>query len=99
MKKKAEYPAFSNGTEFSLWEARNCDECIKSSRYNPKTDTYTKYRCAAQREIHEAYMDDGRTSQRVYDICQQEVCPYKKTERKYYPRRKRLPPGPDLFDQ
>lgn len=98
MKKKAKYTVFSNGTEFMLWEGRNCNQCIKSSRYKPETDTYTKYRCSVQREIHEAYMDDGRASQRVYEICQQADCPLKKTERKYYPHRKKLPPGPGLFD-
>lgn len=68
--KKSKYPVFSNGTEFELWMADNCDRCVKASRYNEKTDTYTKFRCVVQREIIAAYLDDGRASQRTYDICQ-----------------------------
>ena len=77
--KKAKYPPFSNGTEFMMWEEHNCDRCIKSSRYNEKTATYTKIRCAVQREIFDAMMGEP-VSQRTYDICQKLRCPHIKTE-------------------
>lgn len=49
--KKYKYPVYSNGTEFDMWVSRNCDRCVKASRYNENTDTYTKFRCAVNREI------------------------------------------------
>lgn len=96
--KKSEYPVFSNGTEFELWMARNCDRCVKSSKYNEKTDTYTKYRCAINREIIYAYMDDGRASQRTFDVCQKADCPFIQTERKQYPRKPKFDNQPKLFE-
>lgn len=50
---------FSNGTDFMMWQSKNCDRCVKASRYNPKTDTYTKYRCAVQRNIEMSSVTDG----------------------------------------
>ena len=96
--KKFEHPPFSNGTDFELWMARNCDRCIKASRYNEKTDTYTKFRCAVNREIIYAYLDDGRTSKRAFDICQQIDCPNKRTEYPSYAKRPKLDNQPKLFE-
>lgn len=96
--KKSEYPVFSNGTEFECWMDRNCDRCVKASRYNEKTDTYTKFRCAVNREIIMAYMDDGRASQRTYDICQNADCPNIQTERKVYAKRPKFDNQPKLFE-
>lgn len=75
------YPLFSNGTEFTLWTARNCDLCVKASRYNEKTDTYTKYRCAIQRDIDLAYINDGMGSKRVHDAVKLARCPYFKDKK------------------
>lgn len=96
--KKSKYPVFSNGTEFDCWMARNCDRCVKATRYNKNTDTYTKFRCAVNREIIMAYLDDGRTSQRTYDICQNADCPNIQTERKVYAKRPKTDNQPKLFD-
>ena len=74
---KSKYPLFSNGTEFTLWLANNCDLCVKASRYNEKTDTYTKYRCAIQRDIDLAYINDGMGSKRTHDAIRLNPrCPY-----------------------
>lgn len=78
---KERYPLFSNGTEFMIWQSRNCEQCVKAVFYNEKTDTYPKYRCAVQRHIEEAYVSDGCGNKRDYDVCRSVECPYKKTER------------------
>lgn len=78
--------AFSCGSEFADWMCNNCDNCIKASRYNEKTDTYTKFRCKINEEIINQYLTCGPIQQRTYDACQKWECPYKVTERK--PRRK-----------
>lgn len=96
--KKSKYPVFSSGTEFECWVERNCDRCLKASRYNEKTDTYTKFRCAVQREIIAAFFDDGRASQRTYDICQNADCPNIQTERKRYANRPKPDNQPKLFE-
>ena len=49
---------------------------MKASRYNEKTDTYTKYRCAIQRDIDIAYINDGMGSERVHDAVRLARCPY-----------------------
>lgn len=96
--KKSEYPVFSNGTEFDLWMADNCDRCVKASRYNAKTEKYTKFRCAVNKEIIMAYLDDGRASQRTYDICQKRDCPNIQNERKVYVKRPKDDNQPKLFE-
>lgn len=83
--KKTKYPPFANGTEYMMWEERNCDQCVKASRYNEKTQDYTKIKCAVQRDIFNAEIGTP-VSQRTYDACQQLDCPYKKTE---WPKRKK----------
>jgi hypothetical protein len=75
------YPLFSNGTEFMLWNADNCYLCAKASNYNEKTDTYTKYRCAIQRDIDIAYINDGMGSKRVHDAVSLARCPYFKDKK------------------
>lgn len=73
--------AFSNGSEFMDWMALNCDNCVKASRYNEKTDTYTKFRCKINEEIIAQYCNSGPISQRTYDTCQEwDGCPYKQTK-------------------
>jgi hypothetical protein len=49
--KTTDKPLFSNGTEFTLWQYRNCDNCVKQSRYNEKNDTYSQFRCTIDRDI------------------------------------------------
>ena len=96
--KKSRYPVFSNGTEFDCWISRNCDRCVKAPRYNDKTCEYTQFRCAVNREIIMAYLDDGRASQRTYDICQNRDCPNIQTERKVYAKRPKFDDQPKLFE-
>jgi len=86
---KKRYPLFSNGTEFIMWQSRNCEKCVKAVFYNEKTDTYPKYRCAIQKHIEEACVGDGMGSKRVYDSCRSSVCPYRKSERKKAKRTKK----------
>ena len=83
------YTLFSNGTEFDQWMNNNCDNCVKAVSYNAKTDNYPKYRCAIQKHIEEAYIGDGKGTNRVYNACRSAECPYKRTERKVSPKRKK----------
>ena len=73
---------FSNGTDFMAWQSENCERCVKASRYNPKTDTYSKYRCAVQRNIEMALVTDGMGDERTYQATHSLICPYLMTERK-----------------
>ena len=53
MKEKSKYEPFSNGTEFMVWTAHNCDRCVKAShiRETIAGEEYTAFRCAVQKEI------------------------------------------------
>lgn len=82
MKAKSEYPPFSNGTEFMVWTARNCDRCVKASH------KYTAFRCAVQKEIiYASAFSDEYVSKRTYEICQKLDCPYRQETRKKYSKK------------
>lgn len=36
--KKVDIAPFSNGAEFAIWNDRNCEDCIKASRYKGESD-------------------------------------------------------------
>ena len=80
---------FSNGTEFMMWEERNCDRCWKASHIkrgsDPDHPDWTPYRCAIQREIDFRRFGTNPISQRTYDICQKADCPNRQEHR---PRKK-----------
>ena len=92
---------FSNGTEFMMWEERNCDRCWKSSHIkrgsDPDNPDWTPYRCAIQREIDFRRFSAEPISQRAYDICQKADCPNRQEHRptKKYEKHKN---EPKLFD-
>lgn len=89
---------FSNGTECAIWMERNCENgCVKAQKFDPRDMTWGRFYCAVQRDIVLAYLDDGKGTKRVYDICQQDVCPLKRTERKRYPKRD-MNNQPNLFE-
>ena len=96
MAKDKSYPLFSNGTEFMMWTARNCDQCVKAVFYNEKKDVYPKHRCAIQKHIDEACIGYGYGNKRDYDATHSTDCPYKRTERKRY-KRKGVIEENDLF--
>lgn len=96
--KKHKYPLFSNGTEFELWSERNCDRCVKAARIIDISGRTTKCRCAIQREIMDAYFDDGRGSKKTYDMIRKGDCPNIQTEWKKYPRKPKFENQPKLFD-
>lgn len=79
--KKQRYTLFSNGTEFMLWQDRNCARCIKAVGGD------AKYRCAIQEHIEYASVTDGTGNKRDYEATQCKFCPFLQTERK--PRRKK----------
>lgn len=87
--KEKKYYLFSNGTEFMLWTARNCERCVKYVHYNEKTDTMPKYRCAIQKHIEMALIGDGTGNKRDYEATHQCNCPHIITNRKVYQRRLR----------
>ena len=75
-------PMFSNGSEFSGWQYHNCDRCQKSSKYNPKTDSYSQYRCSIQRDIDAQVIGCMDVSIRSYKVTQLSECQHIQTERK-----------------
>ena len=75
------FTLFSSGTEFGLWQERNCERCVKAVFYNEKTNSYPKYRCAIQRDIEAACIGDGKGNKRVYVACRSDRCPHIQTER------------------
>ena len=81
MEKDKKYPLFSNGTEFMMWQSRNCERCVKAVFYDEKKDKYPKYRCAIQEHIEEAAITDGCGNKRDYEATHSYVCPHIKTER------------------
>ena len=94
---------FSNGTEFEDWNERNCERCIKASRFKRETiagEEYTNCNCAIQRDIITRLLDKSwPISQRTIDVCNMTDCPYRK---EHYPTRKRkqkeVKGMNDLFD-
>ena len=90
MKEKSKYPPFSNGTEFMVWTARNCDRCVKASHLRETIAgvEYTTFRCVVQKEIIlVSAFPDEYVSKRTYDICQKLDCPNRKETRKKYPKK------------
>ena len=87
MKNQKRFPLFSNGTEFMLWQGRNCDRCIKAVFYNEKKNTCPNYKCRIQEHIEIACIEDGMGNARDYKATHSYICPHIKTERKK-PRKK-----------
>lgn len=86
--------AFSNGTEYMMFLDRNCEKCVKMSHYNEKTDQYTQYRCAIQREIDCQMALNQPISERTLKVCNDFImrgalCPNLQTKRKHYGTAKR----------
>ena len=90
--KRTSEPAFSNGTEHIMFLERNCEKCVKYSHYNEKTDQYTQYRCAIQRDIDMQQALGQPISERTLKICDDFImhgilCPNLLTHRKKYASR------------
>lgn len=88
---------FSNGTEFMMFEAQNCDRCFKSSEIK-EDGTYTNAgpdnmpRCSIQRDIVMRMGCNDPIKEETVKICHDFVlkgtlCPYIRTERKRRPKR------------
>lgn len=94
---KQRFTLFSNGTEFMMWQSRNCERCVKAVWYNEKTDTYPQYRCAIQRDIEFAAVTDGMGGLRTYKAINAErsFCPYLQCERK---KARKIDNNPKLFN-
>lgn len=82
-------PMFCNGTEFLDWYSVNCERCIKATWWNPKTNSYPIFRCSIQRDIEMQAAGIDKVSLRSYNATRNIDCPYRKTERKVYIRRKK----------
>ena len=78
MKKNCTRPCFSNGSECDAWMDRNCENCVKGSRYNAKNDTTTKIRCTIQEDIFTQYLGKGNDAirQKSYNATRHNNCPY-----------------------
>lgn len=98
MKKRTDYPTFSNGTEGMYWMGRNCDRCIKAEHPIIKFKVITGYankgRCKVNQEILDSMLTDG-VSKRVHKIINSPTCPFIKTG---WPKRKKADNEPKLFD-
>ena len=93
---KVNQDPFSNGTEYMMFEDRNCNRCWKSSHLRKEGDTryedeYTVIRCAIQRDIFTRMGSNEPISQRTIDICRSGVCPFRQDKRKRYEKDKGLP--------
>ena len=100
--KKVDKDPFSSGTEYDMWERRNCDRCWKSSHIkrgsDPDYPDYTPITCAIQRDIFTRMVSDKQPiSQRTIDICRRADCPNRQEHRprKKYEKHKN---EPKLFD-
>ena len=85
--RRIEEPAFSNGSEFMNFIAKNCEKCIKYSHFSEKMNDYTKYKCSIQRDIEEQMALDSPISARTLEVCNDftmhgKLCRFCKTERK-----------------
>jgi hypothetical protein len=81
-------PLFSNGTEFMQWQYRNCERCIKQSRYNEKKDSYPAFRCSIDRDISVQQVGLMEVNVKSYEATRQKDCPYIQTEPKSPKKRK-----------
>ena len=98
--KKVNQDPFSSGTAHAMWEERNCDRCVKASRYKGEDvggEEYTQCRCAIQRDIFTRMCSDEPISQRTIDICRMVDCP---NRMEHWPKRKhdKYKNEPKLFD-
>ena len=99
MEKKVNIDPFSNGTEYMMWEERNCDRCWKASRYKGESiagSEYTQCHCAIQRDIISRMFSNEPISQRTIDICGKPDCPLRQEKR---PRYEKYKNEPKLFDK
>lgn len=81
--KKTSKPLFSNGSEFSMWEQINCQNCWKSGNESRKT------MCSIYRDIEHQLMGEMLVNINSYIITKElKACPNKEEQRKSYPRKK-----------
>ena len=76
--KKINRDPFGSGTEFDFWNERNCEKCVKASRYKGEDiggEQYTKCRCSIQRDIFTRMYSNEPIAQRTIDICRMTDCP------------------------
>lgn len=78
---------FSNSTEHAQWTARNCDRCIKQSRYNEKTDEWGQFRCSIDRDMVAQAAGFKEISLRSFNAVRNPVCPNIQTQQKPPKRR------------
>ena len=87
--KKVNRDPFGSGTEHYIWANRNCDRCVKASKYKCETiagEEYTKGRCAIQRDIFTRMYSNEPISQRTIDVCSMSDCPYRQ---EHYPKKRK----------
>lgn len=81
--KRIETKLFSNGTDFMVWVDRNCQNCVKHSRYNEKKDTYSRFVCSIDADIQmqaASIVEDANL--KSVNATKMDICQYLKTERK-----------------
>lgn len=95
--KSTQKQLFSNGTEYMNWTGNNCANCIKSRSIRPSKrpqsafdEDVPNYRCSVEREIDWQMLGNSEVSQRSYDTTHNADCPFKQTEYKRFPRRRKV---------
>lgn len=91
---KVNIDPFSSGTEFDIWNERNCERCVKASRYKGETLAgyeYTKCRCSIQRDIFTRMYSNEPISQRTIDVCGMIDCPNRLEHYKKYEKHSKYP--------
>jgi hypothetical protein len=70
---------FSNGTDFTLWMSKNCDECKISTSFRDSD----KFLCHIDEALIIAYFDDGVIDEKIFNKIGQRKdlhfndCPFK----------------------
>lgn len=103
--KSTQKPLFCNGTEYMNWTGKNCAVCIKSRSVRPSKrpqsaldEDAPNYKCSIERDIDWQMIGNDEVKQRSYDATRKADCPFKQTEYKRYPRRRKVQGVGDLFE-
>lgn len=80
-------------------------DCIKSRSVRPSKrpqsasdEDVPNYRCSIERHIDWQMIGNDEVSQRSYDATHKADCPFKQTEYKRYPRRRKMKGVGNLFE-
>ena len=73
---------FSNGSEYRVWRARNCDVCKKDYDWGGKPGSGINGKCFAEEKLAMAYLSDGEINEptaKFIGINDGWYCPHRET--------------------